>query len=79
MHVIDSRMAGPSSAFKPPKELEFTGNVFQNWRRFKTEFEIFMCASGLEEKPDKRKVNCFLNVAGARARDVFDSLVRQRG
>ena len=33
-----------------------------------------MCASGLEEKPDKRKVNCFLNVAGARARDVFDSL-----
>lgn len=65
-------MAG-LSAFKAPKELDFSGNVAQNWKRFKDDFDIFMCASGLDEKSGKRKVSCLLNLAGTRARAVFDT------
>ena len=61
--------------FKAPKELEFVGNVAQKWRTFRREFEVFMCATGHDEKPDKRKVMCLLNIIGASGRAVYDTFV----
>lgn len=59
--------------FKPPKELDFAGNISQKWRTFSNEFEIFLCAAGLEDKADKRKTMTLLNVIGARGRAVYET------
>ena len=62
------------SVFKPRKELDFQGNVAQAWKKFISEFDIFLCATGLDEKPEKRQVMCLLNVIGVRGRAVYDAM-----
>ena len=62
------------SSFKPPKELDFQGTVAQAWKKFVSEFIIFLCATGLDEKPEKRQVMCLLNVIGECGRAVYDAM-----
>ena len=59
--------------FKPPKELEFTGNVAQRWRTFKAEFDIFLAATGLDDKSQRRQIMALLNIIGARGRAVHET------
>lgn len=49
------------------------GNLSENWRRFKRNFDIFMTAGELTEKSDAIKVNTFLNAVGEEAVEIFDS------
>lgn len=49
------------------------GNIAENWRKFKRNFDIFMHAAELNEKPDIVKVNTFLNAIGESAVEVFDT------
>ena len=44
------------------------------WKKFISEFDIFLCATGLDDKPEKRQVMCLLNVIGARGRAVCDAM-----
>ena len=67
------------SSFKPPKELEVTGNLSSNWKRFKDEFEIFLVAAGLDDKPARRKAMCFLNVVGPAGRDIYNTFTFEAG
>ena len=46
-----------------PNALNLTGNVAENWRYFKQEFELYLVAAGLDTKPDKQKVALLLHVA----------------
>ena len=60
------------SSFKPLKELDFQGNVAQMWwKKFIAEFDIFLCATDLDKKTEKRQVMCLLNVIGACGRAVM--------
>ena len=34
-----------------PNALNLTGNVAENWRYFKQEFELYLVAAGLDTKP----------------------------
>ena len=65
--------------YKPPKEIDFTGNVAQKWRVFKNEFNIFISAAGLDNKPEKRETNTLLNVIGPRGRAVYDTFEYDEG
>lgn len=58
---------------KPPTELKLTGNVEDQWRRFKQRFSLYLQAIGADEEDDERKVALFLTVAGSDAIDVFNS------
>ncbi|UYV72008.1 hypothetical protein LAZ67_9001538 [Cordylochernes scorpioides] len=58
---------------KSPKELEILGNLSENWKRFKQRFEIYLEASGLNEKKDKTKTAIFLNMAGENAIDIYNN------
>ena len=60
-----SRITGPLS-------LE-TRNMAENWRRFIQQFEIYLVAYEKTRKPEKTKVNMFLNAAGPRAIEVFNT------
>ena len=38
---------------EPPRSLILMGNLAENWRRFKQQFEIYQIASGLDKKRRK--------------------------
>ena len=59
--------------FRKPRELILTGNVSEHWKSFKQEFEIFLAASGLDEKADKRKVMVLLNQVGPDGLAVYNT------
>jgi hypothetical protein len=46
----------------PPKSLIVTGNLAENWRRFKQQFEIYLIASGLDEKDGKVQAMALLHL-----------------
>jgi hypothetical protein len=57
----------------PPKGLDLSTNVAENWRRFKQQFQIYVVASGLGEKDDKVQAMTFLHVAGPEALEVYNT------
>lgn len=54
-------------------KLKLDGNISENWRRFKRNFDIFLVASGISGKGEITKINTFLNMIGEDAVEVFDS------
>lgn len=58
---------------KTVESLSFEGNVSENWRKFKRNWDIYAVAIGLDEKTQLVKVNTFLNAAGTEAIEVFDT------
>ena len=58
-----------------PNALNLTGNVAENWRYFKQEFELYLVAAGLDTKPDKQKVALLLHVAKKPAIDVYNTFM----
>ena len=57
---------------RPPGSINFDGNnVADAWEKFYEQFEWYLCAIGLDEASDMRKISLFLNVAGAEAQRIF--------
>lgn len=62
-----------SDGIKPVESLSLEGNVSENWRVFKRNYDIFASAKGIDEKTEVVKVNTFLNAIGKDAVEVFDT------
>ncbi|KAK7933984.1 hypothetical protein WMY93_004880 [Mugilogobius chulae] len=58
---------------RPPEGLKLVGNVDNNWRSFKQQFELYLSALGLDSKSDARKIALLLTVAGPQAIEVFNT------
>ena len=58
---------------QPPSALALTGNLAENWRRFKQQFEIYEIASGLARKDGKVRAMTLLHVAGSEALEVYNT------
>lgn len=58
---------------KPEKLNLQNGNIAENWKRFKRQFENFLIATECNEKAANIKVAMFLNMIGDEAVDVFES------
>lgn len=56
-----------------PPPLEFSGNIAENYKRFKQRVNIYMTANGLHQKSDEIKVAIFLNLIGEEGIDVFNN------
>lgn len=54
-------------------KLKLDGNISENWRRFRRNFDIFMTASGISGKGETVKINTFLNAIGEEAVELFDT------
>ena len=50
-----------------------TGNLSENWRKFKQPFEIYSIASGLNEKAEEIQVASLLHLVGEEALEVFNT------
>lgn len=70
---IRGRERTMNECLKPVESLSLDGNVSENWRIFKRNWDIFMVAKGLDDKTDPIKINTFLNAIGKEAVEVFDS------
>ncbi|KAE8281553.1 Retrovirus-related Pol polyprotein [Larimichthys crocea] len=58
---------------RPPEGLKLIGNVDSNWRHFKQQFELYMSATGMDNKPEPRRIALLLTVAGPQAIEVFNT------
>lgn len=60
---------------KKPDALNMqNGNISENWRSFKRQFENYLVGMECHDKPDRVKIAIFLNHVGNDAVDVLDSL-----
>ncbi|XP_077504887.1 uncharacterized protein LOC144114796 [Amblyomma americanum] len=60
---------------KPPEPLQLSGNLSQNWKRFKQKLELFIKATTPKDDPRSgaAKASLLLSVAGDEALDVFNT------
>ena len=56
-----------------PSSLSLSGNVYENFKRFKQQFELYWEATSNVERSDKQKVSMFLHIAGPEAIEVYNS------
>jgi len=59
---------------QPPPNLSLTGNVHENWKRFKQRFELYLVAIGAAKKSDEQKIALFLTIAGPDTIEVYNTL-----
>jgi len=57
---------------KPPRGLEFSGNLSENWKRFWQRFDLYLRATGGDEKDDDVKTAIFLHVIGEEALEIYN-------
>ncbi|XP_037046531.1 uncharacterized protein LOC119081601 [Bradysia coprophila] len=59
---------------KKVDDLSFDGNLAQNWRSFKRQYDVFEKAIEADKKKDEPRIAVFLNAAGQEAVEIFDTL-----
>lgn len=67
-----------NSLARVPEAMKFEGNLAENFKRFKKQFEIFMIATGNNTKTDQVKVAILLNVMGEEAVDIYQNLAIEK-
>ena len=58
---------------EPPQILLFEGNVRENWRRWRQEFELYLVATENDKKSEKIKSSILLTCIGKHAREVYNT------
>ena len=72
--IVHKRMA--ESLHRPPGELDIIeGNVSENFKRWKRQFEIYLTASGAVEKSQETQTAILLQCAGAKVIEIYDHFV----
>ncbi|XP_074040871.1 uncharacterized protein [Leptinotarsa decemlineata] len=59
-----------TEGFNKPPLLKLKGNAGTEWPKWKSCFEIYLSAAGLDGATDKRKINILLNLIGEDAIEV---------
>ena len=57
-----------------PEHLKLDGNLAENWRVFKQNYEIFSIATELENKKEQQRIGIFLNLCGPEIIEIFNNL-----
>lgn len=57
----------------PPSCMQLTGNLADNWKRFKQRFNIYLAASGAGGNDERVKASIFLHIIGEDALDIYNS------
>ena len=52
--------------------LELTGNLAENWKRFKQRFGLYNVASGMSQKEEKAQTSMLLHVIGEEALAIYN-------
>ncbi|KAL5021208.1 hypothetical protein ScPMuIL_000363 [Solemya velum] len=57
----------------PPPQLNLTGNLAENWRRFKQQYEIYEAASGTDQRDERVRSMTFLHVVGSESLEIYNT------
>ena len=57
----------------PPPPLVLTGNLAENWRKFKQRFTLFVTATDKDGKSDKVKSSILLSTIGVDALEIYNT------
>ena len=60
---------------RPPKPLSLEGNVTENWKVWKQNFEFYLLAKESQDKAEEIKSGIFLHSVGEEARLLYNTLV----
>lgn len=58
---------------KKVNDLRLNGNLSENWRRFKQNYDIFEEAAGIKTQSENVRIAAFLNTIGEEALELFNS------
>uniref|UniRef100_A0A8C4RHI8 Gypsy retrotransposon integrase-like protein 1 n=1 Tax=Erpetoichthys calabaricus TaxID=27687 RepID=A0A8C4RHI8_ERPCA len=64
---------------QPPPSLQLSGNLAENWKRFKQRFEVYLAAIGADEKSDKMKTCILLHIIGEEALEIYNNFQFDQG
>ena len=68
--------ATETGRFRLPPQLDVnSGNVSENFKRWKRQVEVYLAASGASEKDDKVQTAIILNCAGPHVLEVYDTFI----
>lgn len=70
----EKRISKMSDYMRLPEPFDVTGNLAENWRSFKRDFDIYTQATELDKKEDAVRKGVFLNLLGKKAVRLYDSL-----
>lgn len=59
--------------YRPPQPLSFEGDLSANWKLWKQKFELFLTASGKNNKDDNVKVAILLNLLGDEGIRIYNT------
>ena len=62
-----------AESIRLPDELVSAGNIAENWRKFKQEFELYLIATGLDTKTSRQKIALLLHVVRKQAIEVYNT------
>ena len=66
--------SGPvTTLLPPPKALDTTGDVWQSWKTWRQEFELFATATYLNQQPKEVQAATFLMIIGEDARKTYST------
>jgi len=65
-----------ADSLKPPGSLDITeGNISENVKRLKRQIEIYLMASGSQNKDKSVRTSIILHCAGSKVIDIYDQFV----
>ena len=56
--------------FTHPDAMQFSGNINENWTKWKQELEFYILATELEEKPERVKSIILLTCIESKGREI---------
>nr|CAI5842937.1 unnamed protein product [Callosobruchus analis] len=59
---------------RPPQEMQFKGDIANNWKLWKQKFNLYHLATGKTNKPDDIKIVILLNLLGDEGLHIFNTL-----
>ena len=59
--------------FTPPDAMHFSGNIDENWTKWKQELEFYVLATESEEKPERVKSSILLTCIGLKGIEIYNT------
>ena len=69
---------GIQSKLPVPSRLDMSGNIAENWKKWKQVWDSFEIASRLNQQENKYRVATFITCIGSEALEVYRFAVRSR-
>ena len=61
------------NTFTPPGQMQFDGNLREQWRKWKQELNFYLQATEKDKKDNKVKSNIFLTCIGPQGREIYNT------